>query len=307
MQWENYRDIFLNYQQSESQTRLISLMAENIFKNFPQNLPEKIGKIHNEAVSDLFAVLQNQKNEVDSQQPDNNNEKIYRICFADLKRVQVNGNGEISYLRGEYARCILELFSCSLGREETDFKKTLNMERLLSSQSLVMHFSNFEGILADSFRAVCSARPEVMKKGRTIQIDKVLSTNSWSSLIAMIAETFVRELGYQSLEERVDTFNSFLGLKINLSDYEKGVLKKLDLTRNLIVHNAGKVNNEFLKFSDSDNLKIGDYIPLSNEYLKNTSWTLQFIASEIYLQISIKHFGKKENEVDRCIIRRAKL
>ena len=78
---------------------------------------------------------------------------------------------EADEIAGEIALEILVLMTSCVGREERFDSKDLNFQRLQSFQGLVMHFSSFEGILADSLRAICCVRPEVMKKKRAVSAD----------------------------------------------------------------------------------------------------------------------------------------
>lgn len=69
-----------------------------------------------------------------------------------------------------------------------------------------------------------------------------------------------------------------------LSDMES--FREIDLLRNLIIHNRGRANKEYVKLKEMDSLKIGDYISLDEDYLKMASTRLKMVASEIYIEIS---------------------
>ena len=81
-------------------------------------------------------------------------------------------------------------------------------------------------------------------------------------------------------------------------------MKKVELFRNLIVHNAGKINLDYIKLEPTEHPKLGEYVPLSSDYLEEVSNTLQLIASDIYLQVSKKYFGVDENEAMSWIMSR---
>ena len=112
---------------------------------------------------------------------------------------------------------IIETYVAQIGqgKKGAEIDSTLNIPRLLIYQNFVMLFSNFEGILADSFRAICLVKPEVLKKDKMIRVEEILSTKSWDGLISMLIDKAVLDMGYQNLQERIETFEKLFGLKIN--------------------------------------------------------------------------------------------
>lgn len=298
MKWEDYRKIFLNYQQTVSETRLISLVTAQILKDFPNNIPKNIMTPAYQTMDKFAEVIQNivlSKGESDT-------DKTKRPSKVKRKKnAQLNLPAKAIDAPDQFANEILLVMIAYVGRKEAFRFEDLNFERLQSFQALVMHFSNFEGILADSLRAICRVHPEVMRKKKTVEWEEILSLKSWQELIDMITEKFVRELGWQSLEARIDTFRTLFGLEISLTKEDISVLRTVELMRNLIVHNAGKIDLNYIKLEPTKNLKIGDAVPIDDAYLYHASHTLQVIASEIYLQVSMKYFGKKRSEAITCV------
>ena len=314
MEWTDYRRVFLNYQQTVTQNRIISLLTNQILRNFPENLPKDIGVPARQALNQIIAnMVKAKENKIEEINVPELGEIKFRIGYRRDEKGLNKFSLQMEDLKDENQRekvletkLAIEMFgliSCAIGRKEKIDFKNFDFQRFNSFQSLIMHFSSFEGILADSIRVICSTRPEVMKKKRTIEWDEVLSVDSMQELIGILTDKFVREIGWQSLEERVNTFRELFGLEINLTNEEISTLKKVDLIRNLIVHNAGKANSEYLKLEPTQNLKIGDYIPISSEFLEHAAVSLQFIACDIYLEISKKYFGI-DAEANTCVMKR---
>lgn len=57
------------------------------------------------------------------------------------------------------------------------------------------------------------------------------------------------------------------------------------------------VNREFLMPRDSKDLEICDYVPLNNNCLAHIFPVLFLTASDIFKEISKKHFDKEEKDV----------
>jgi len=287
----------MNYQQTVSETRLVSLITTQILKDFPNNIPRNLRAPAFRTLSRIAQAF----TDLTKDKPDTAETKI-SIGDKNKKKARANQKITTDETAEKFALEILDVMISCVGREEKKFSfKDLNFQRLQSFQGLVMHFSNFEGILADSLRAICCVRPEVMKNKKTVEWEEILSLKSWKELMDVLTEKFVRDLGWQSLEERVETFRTRFGLEINLAENDRAVLKEIELIRNLIVHNAGKINAAYLKLKPTENLKCGDLIPINDNYLEDVSRTLRLIASDIYLEISIRYFGKEENEANTCI------
>jgi hypothetical protein len=270
----------------------MSIVLTQIFKDFPKNLPKDIkGPVFRklEEIFDMFPSSSNNRGRIDK----NVRRKRESENMAGSSKKQSKSD---DYVAGQATAEILMLMTNMLAIDGTiDFKK-IDFQRLQLSQELVMHYSHFEGILADSLRTMCSVRPELMKRKKTVEMEEVLSCGSWDGVVNMLTEKFVRDIGWESLEKRIGIFDDLFNLKAQIDKEERRIIKEVDLIRNLIVHNAGKASQEYITLRRTKDLKVGDYIPLDSDYLQLVSSTLNVIASEIYIEISKEYFGKKEEE-----------
>lgn len=289
MKWDDYRQIYLNYELSVTQTRLISVISGEILREFPKNIPKDIGvpvfrklKEIFETMSDYFERTRSQDKNASLEQNNENN--------ADINN-EKNKKNEVPFLIDEIFTLTTLIANRGIRLKDIDF------QRILYSQELVMHHSNFEGILTDSMRTICYVCPDVMKRKRTIEWEEILSCGCWDELMDTLVEKFVRDMGWETLEKRLALFTDFLNLDIQFDENDITIIKEVELIRNLIVHNGGKVNQEYIALKNAKGLKIGDYIPLDADYLKLVSTTLNMVASEIYIEISKKYFGKEEDDI----------
>ena len=191
MKWEDYRKIFMNYQQTVSETRLVSLITTQILKDFPNNIPRNLRAPAFRTLSRIAQAF----TDLTKDKPDTAETKI-SIGDKNKKKARANQKITTDETAEKFALEILDVMISCVGREEKKFSfKDLNFQRLQSFQGLVMHFSNFEGILADSLRAICCVRPEVMKNKKLWNGKKYCRSNHgrnlWTCLLKSLLETLV--------------------------------------------------------------------------------------------------------------------
>jgi len=289
MKWEDYRGIYLDYEMTVTQTRLSSVISQQVLEDFPKNIPKEIEPFARgfRRLKEIAETLMDYKKAMESQSTNSISKRNESISDKS------NNTDEL-----DEARFIDEFFTLFTLIAKRGIKLTdIDFRRIQLAQELVMHYSNFEGILSDNLRTACCVCPDIMKKTKTLQWEEVLSCGSWNRLLDMLVEKFVRDMGWTTLQKRLNIFTDFLNLDVHFDEEDAGVIKEVELTRNLIVHNGGKVNREYLRLKKAKNLKVGDYIPLDNDFLKLASITFQMLASEIYTEISKKYFGKNEDEI----------
>ncbi|MDR8394444.1 hypothetical protein NC796_25080 [Aliifodinibius sp. S!AR15-10] len=106
---------------------------------------------------------------------------------------------------------------------------------------------NFITYLKDLLAEIVNSKPEILKSKEKESRDFILSFDSLDDLKSAIAEKKIETLFYGGIKDIVDFFNNTLGFELfsDQQQFEKAQLStKL---RNLIVHNRGRVNNQFLK------------------------------------------------------------
>jgi hypothetical protein len=300
MNWADYKQVYLNYQLSVIQTRLISIVLTEILRDFPKNIPKNLSDPAFRKLKEVVDAIASFDKNRSVSHADKTGKKSHK---NRNKMSAVEGKGEtVSESAGALAFEILTLATTMVALDRHKKLKDIDFQRTQSFQELVMHYSHFEGILTDSLRAICSVRPEVMRKKRTIEIEEVLSCGCWDNLVDMLTERYVRAMSWGSLEKKLDTLKNHFRLGFQIDAEGHRVLREVELIRNLIVHNAGKANSEYITLRNAKGLRVGDYIPLDSEYLKYVSTKLNVIASEVYIEISKKYFGQKEEKVIECIV-----
>jgi hypothetical protein len=108
-------------------------------------------------------------------------------------------------------------------------------------------------------------RPEMLKKSRTITWERVLSYSSMSDLHYALAEEYVQSLMFMASSQLFETLEKVHGF--TPFERRESALKffvDINLKRNLLVHNYGRVNTIFLsRISSPEKYNIGEKISVS--------------------------------------------
>lgn len=81
------------------------------------------------------------------------------------------------------------------------------------------------------------------------------------------------------------------------ADEEFIFLEDMRNNRNAIVHNGGKVNEEFIKKSKNIDINIGELLPLDVGILNKVYGSVSALAGELFLEVSKKFFDKDETSI----------
>lgn len=280
MNWKDYKRIYQDYEMSVHQARLISYISTEVIKDFPYD------------ISGYYDISAFPKLRQAS--------KLLQEIVKDFKNGRVHKKETRETIEKDDSltdlmEAIFYLFGLMVKRHM--FTEELEFQRILNFQELIIHHSNFDGFLSDSVRAICYTCPNVMKKSKTIQWEEILSCKGWSELMTRLVEIFVRDLGWKPLEKRLNMFTGLFKLKLKFDEGDIQTIKELDITRNLIVHNGGRVNQEYVKLKRTTDIKMGDYVSVNNGILRHISKTLQLVASDIFVEVSKKYFRRRLQEI----------
>jgi hypothetical protein len=166
----------------------------------------------------------------------------------------------------------------------------LDFDFVLNDMQLVLFLAYFEGFLSDSLRAACSKDIRTLYSNRKMSIEKILTSGNWDSLVTRVIDDYTYEAGWKSLPERLLFLTNILGLGIDLPQGELDELKEDELLRNIVVHNGGRVSQEYLDRTTEKDKKLGETVPISSQMIERLMNLIQWFASDIYVAISTKFF-----------------
>ena len=154
---------------------------------------------------------------------------------------------------------VLEIYE---GNINEILKKAFNFERILLSVELVFLFANLEAFLIESLKVICLICPNSMiTKEKNYSKEDIIEQGSWENLINFFVEDESFKLGKQSLEEKLESFKRF-GIELSDLSIDMEFIIEINQIRNLIVHNGGIINQEYIKKTGKKSLRVGNLIPL---------------------------------------------
>ena len=128
---------------------------------------------------------------------------------------------------------------------------------------------------------------------KKVNVVEVIKKRNLSEYITYEVEKFVKEFSYKSFSEQIEYFRKF---KIEFADNQLiDDISEMIATRNILVHNKGIVNDQYLKQSkDLFRSEKGTTIPIDSDYVQKSLKNCKFLIEQFYKKIpsNYKNFGK---------------
>lgn len=283
MRWQIYRDMYHTYNLSVSQTRVLTILAEEVVKEFPKRLPEHLRGPLRRNLEELGRAFKAVRTSQIRGEPAP--ERV-EIKLEDLDQ------GEY---RDDLLFSVLTMYGAlaELGASSPD----VDFERLLYSQELVMLLAHLDAFMADSLRVICEVRPEVLRSSKQMGWDTILSLGGWYELLDYLIEEYVYEFGWKSFPKRVEFLRERLGLSIECPECDLELLEKAENIRHIVVHNGGRVSQEYIARTGRNDLVIGESVPVTLEYVDDVAAATRLLASDLFLGVSKKFFGMEDSAI----------
>jgi hypothetical protein len=152
---------------------------------------------------------------------------------------------------------------------------------------------NYLTYMKDLLALIFRTRPETLKSSETERLDFVLQYSTMEELISALSEKRVEELSYRSMQDLHNYLDKELGFRLfNKEELDNAV--RINLIRNIIVHNRGIVNRIFISKlpanSPANLLKQGEPVKLNEADVKDDIKFLFDSASDIDMRAT-KKFG----------------
>lgn len=133
--------------------------------------------------------------------------------------------------------------------------------------------SLFENLFFDLLRILLLDRPERLSKKKQIDYEVIFNSQTKEELIWKIVDRELNEIKYKNVTEWFEYITNTIGLpKISVEKIAK--LAEAKATRDILVHNAGVVNQIYInKSGDAARFKSGEIIDVSGDYTRDI-WIL---------------------------------
>jgi hypothetical protein len=267
------------------QSLLVSLVADQTLQDFPKRLPSSLREQYRIAIHATNEYLektwQNNEglNEIDFKTTDDNatlfSQATVGIIFESSMAVVRERREEIPK--------IASFFDC---------------DRVIQAQQLVMLFAQIDAFLALTVRAICIAKPDVLKKERKqISWQRVMEANSIDELKGELIEHFIYDMGREGeLTLRLESLRQQFGLTLDTSRAHVPDIQLLERVRDITVHNGGRVSQQFIK-------RTGQKVPVGGSYPVKDSDVLKLflfakrLCGSLYVEVSKKFFDKQDTQI----------
>jgi hypothetical protein len=280
MLWQTYREMYYSYELSVSQTRVLTVVAGEAVKEFPNRLPEYLRRPLVARILDL--ARSTAKSEAEREEISANVEDTPGGSDWGERKSRL-------FMPWLYMAIALQMIGGSA--------EDVNFEKLLCSQELVMLFTHLNAFMADSLRAICQVRPEVLRSGKQIDWATALSFRGKKGLLNHLTERYVFEFGWESVPKRLEFLRGKLGLAIECPVSDLELIEGAENIRNVVVHNGGRVDQEYIDKTGQSDLVIGEFVPVTPEYVDRVFTATRLLVGELFVQVSKKFFHVKDSKL----------
>jgi hypothetical protein len=167
--------------------------------------------------------------------------------------------------------------------------------RELYANLLIVCVSRLESMLNDVLRIFLAEYPQKLSVGlkggdsnKTLPISVIVDAKTINDARKAVAESRLQGVFYSEPKEYLSYFESISGIKIPEDLFLSFV--EIKATRDIIIHNDGKVNELYIrKSSNNGRAKLREVIPLDEEYFASCITAMKSISKEIEKQVRAKY------------------
>jgi hypothetical protein len=273
---ESYRGISRSFHSSLNQSLIMTLVAQEVLRNWPESLPQEIKEpliLGTKEVVDLYIGTIHNKGT-----------REHFLAEFTKKKVDWQAGGKLPDLYVATVSLLLVTAKQCPNTNQIDFT------RIVYSQALVMQFAQLDAFMSDSMRIICQTCPEVLKSDKTMNWTDILSCGEWDKILDWIIEKFVYDFGWQSLRKRLEILDKRIGLAIDFADEQIRQIEAAELVRNLITHNGGNINQKYIDATGQINLAVGQRFPLDADLVIKTHALMVELGIAVFTAISKKFY-----------------
>lgn len=148
---------------------------------------------------------------------------------------------------------------------------------------------NFASYLADVIREVIKVKPELLRSNEQVKVEYVLQFNSMSELITDLVDRKVTALSYGGFVEMERWCNEKLKVPIVTDDAERDALIELIETRNVFVHNRGRIGEKYIRSVKQTTFVKGDERLIDLDYFVHAITILGGAALPLDERVAAKY------------------
>lgn len=174
---------------------------------------------------------------------------------------------------------------------------TMDYKKILFRMSFIYLISIFDSAIIDLVRELYKKDYRVLiKSNKNLNYEQILNFENINDLKEYILEKELLEFSYKSIKDQIKYISQEFKLEIILTTEQLSNLIEIRETRNILVHNNGKVNEVYLRNTKNNNLKIGDERLVDSYYLNESKHLLRDFLNSI-LQSDFKKIKMSNNKI----------
>jgi hypothetical protein len=192
-------------------------------------------------------------------------------------------------------------------RMNKSHRRVLNSMIIIPEISVVNLICSFDGYLADLLRDLFKDKIELASlSSKNIVYSELIAIGSIEGVRQRLIEIEVENVLRDGWDGQSEYFSKLIDWNIKEKWGKWDSFYELIQTRNIIVHNGGKINQYYLSRIkkntniDITNLHIGDKKLITLEYINNILTLLQELAIQLTIGLRRKVFPNKQNEIDEA-------
>lgn len=252
----------------------LKMTIDTLEEHLPTKITEDIKKYKTALLLDLYLQQQFKKN-VDPE--------LSSIFDSFIKIKTVNkSKGELTYSIDNSRKPV----GVSLDIEEAHkaYAKAARTMRTTNNSFLVTTLIIFETAVSELFEKIISKYNEVYLKDEKVDVSKVIAAENVEILKGQLVRDKVSMIMRQNILEWLKILYQKQKISIEFDEKSKQFIEGY-YRRNIIVHNNGIVNEEYLEKLNEQGIKtdekVGKILYCSRQYINN------FIEASIYMLINV--------------------
>lgn len=176
---------------------------------------------------------------------------------------------------------------------------------ILYSGSLMLLITYFESTIAKILKTDLQKHPKRLSLDtKTVSYKMLEMSDSIEDVRNLLIEDEVMTMMYKSVSDWIEYFRKNIKLKLEYVTNMLPELIEIIARRNIIVHNEGIVNNQYMNIVSKDyssNVKIGDFLSVDKQYILNAINLVESVCMSIILEIWISEGDKDSKEIEKIL------
>jgi len=213
-------------------------------------------------------------------------EKFMKLQDRVLSNVEVlednEKEGYIFYRIKDPKKLLTAGYELNPDKAEVQFNYYSDMPRIHTSNTLVMLITRFEEFMSNFLMELYALYPEKYLDQQKICFSEIIN----KGVDDIRQKIVLREVDEKMRASYMDWFKLLQehGMSFDSCANELDILREIYARRNIIIHNAGIVNETYVKAAPKSQLKEGDDAFINNEYLQTAFDTVKTIIYKIMIE-----------------------